>query len=84
MIEEIHHWRERAEKICQSWDMGRAILLAEEIRGSTTAPLLGAAVSFLAQTESKSIDDQKLAVIRNAFHRLCRVLQEEQHRLSTK
>ena len=83
MIEKIHHWRERAEKICQNRDTGRAILLAEEIRGSSTSPLLGVAVSFLAQTESKHIDDQRLAVIRNSFHELYRVLQEEQHRLSS-
>jgi hypothetical protein len=76
----IRGWRERAEQICLSgYDLEKGAELAKEIHRFGLSPLQWAAGSFLGQLEGK-MDDHKLAIARNGFYGLFRILQEEEAR----
>jgi hypothetical protein len=79
--DQIRRWRERAEKIhyTSRWDMGKAIVLAEEIHRWSLAPLRGAAEFFLGQTKRKEMDIE-MSAPRNSFYRLLLILREEEDR----
>ena len=88
-IDTIRLWRERAEKIHRKkWDLANmgtlteAKELAEEIRSLSLYPLESAAASFFAQAQSKSFDDNKLAVLHTDFYRLLRILRDEEVRFT--